>query len=68
MTALAMALGMVAGVACLAMSAQWNIAAGGAIVLTVTALFAGSLLVAPWLRAEACPAQAPAAAQLAQRP
>ncbi|MBL7491759.1 metal ABC transporter permease [Frankia sp. AgB1.9] len=68
MTALSMVLGVFAGVVGLAVSAQWNIAAGGAIVLTVTALFAGSLLLAPWLRAEARTAQAPAAAQLAQRP
>jgi manganese/iron transport system permease protein len=50
MTALSMALGVLAGVVGLAVSAQWNIAAGGAIVLTVAALFAGSLAVAPHAR------------------
>jgi len=58
MTALAMALGAFAGVVGLAVSAQWNVAAGGAIVLTVSAFFAGSLLLTPWLRGSARPALA----------
>lgn len=53
MTALSMALGVLAGVLGLAVSAQWNIAAGGAIVLTVAAMFALSLLVAPRTRGRA---------------
>ncbi|MBX6388659.1 MAG: metal ABC transporter permease [Frankia sp.] len=43
MTALAMALGVAAGVLGLAASAQWDVAAGGAIVLTTAAFFAISL-------------------------
>ncbi|MBL7495356.1 metal ABC transporter permease [Frankia sp. CNm7] len=43
MTALSMGLGVLAGVAGLAVSAQWDVAAGGAIVLTVAAMFVLSL-------------------------
>jgi manganese/iron transport system permease protein len=51
MTAVAVAIGVLCGVVGLAVSEQWNVAAGGAIVLTVAALFALSLLVAPGILA-----------------
>jgi manganese/iron transport system permease protein len=59
MTALSMALGVVASVLGLAVSAQWDVAAGGAIVLTIAALFAVSLLIAP--RARPASLRSPAA-------
>jgi len=64
MTALSMALGVTAGVVGLAVSAQWDVAAGGAIVLTLAALFTLSLLVAPRARPLTArqPAGEPAAA------
>lgn len=47
MTAVAMGLGVASGVIGLAVSEQWNVAAGGAIVLTAAAFFAVSAVVAP---------------------
>ncbi|MCM3883004.1 metal ABC transporter permease [Frankia sp. R82] len=44
MTALAIAIGVVSGVAGLAVSEQWNVAAGGAIVLSVAVFFVISLV------------------------
>jgi manganese/iron transport system permease protein len=45
MTACAVGTGIASGVIGLAVSEQWNIAAGGAIVLTAAAIFAVSLVV-----------------------
>ncbi|MDT3444981.1 MULTISPECIES: metal ABC transporter permease [unclassified Pseudofrankia] len=59
MTALSMAFGVAASVIGLAVSAQWDVAAGGAIVLTIAALFAFSLLLAP--RAHLATPRSPAA-------
>ncbi|MCK9894340.1 metal ABC transporter permease [Frankia sp. AgB32] len=52
MTALAMAIGVASGVIGLAVSEQWNVAAGGAIVLTVATFFVVSLTVRSLPRGE----------------
>ena len=49
MTAAAVGIGVTAPVVGLAISEQWNVAAGGAIVLTITAVFMLSLVLAPLL-------------------
>jgi manganese/iron transport system permease protein len=52
MTALAIALGVASGVIGLTVSEQWNVAAGGAIVLTVAAFFVVSLVARSLPRGE----------------
>ncbi|WP_322759986.1 metal ABC transporter permease [Frankia sp. Cr2] len=47
MTAVAIAVGIASGAIGLAVSRQWSVAAGGAIVLTAAGIFALSLVVAP---------------------
>ncbi|WP_239307856.1 MULTISPECIES: metal ABC transporter permease [unclassified Frankia] len=47
MTAVAIAIGVASGVIGLAVSQQWSVAAGGAIVLTAAGIFVLSVLVAP---------------------
>ncbi|CAO5192844.1 Metal ABC transporter permease [Frankia sp. AiPs1] len=67
MTAVAMALGVLSGVIGLTVSEQWNVAAGGAIVLTVAAFFTVSLVVRSLPRGESVP-RAPAREKSAGRP
>ncbi|WP_163548011.1 metal ABC transporter permease [Candidatus Frankia nodulisporulans] len=52
MTAVAMVIGVLSGVVGLAVSEQWNVAAGGAIVLTVAAFFTVSLVARSLPRGE----------------
>ncbi len=47
MTAVAMGVGVASGVIGLAVSEQWRVAAGGAIVLTAAGIFALSMVVVP---------------------
>ncbi len=63
LTPLAMAFGMLSGVAGLAVSSRWNVAAGAAITLAATALLLGSLAATRLVAGAAAPASPGSARQ-----